>query len=385
MNRDKINLAVLTGVKEKADEVMNPGLGKNLRFVIFGFTKDRESVIPLVEGTKSNNWEADWTSFKNSLPEVDVAAAVYNFPYWVSDTQFTEESILITWRPDDVDPREIARGGYFLGSIILSTKGVKQKFALSTIDESYNDYCVQVMGIDAGFCGMERDFHNCPFGPTPQSGKGKGSSSDRRVTGGILSPCDASECDGATFEEFKDAAPGSMPDTCCNYITDFCKKNMDFPGCHPVSMTNIELLCEITDPDEIPTVFVDPNYTACDKAVCGEPCTLFDEPSDTFTKCSGCPVNMHKYEEHNNMVMQCHPEALGFQDRRCCGLSAECTDGLSKDECDTLDVFECKHMDHNLCAGFVEEQERLLAEQEQAKKDLLAALEEEEEEEDDEE
>jgi len=367
MNRDRFNFAVMKGVQEKAQEVMDPTLGKDLRFAIFGFTKDRESVIPIIEKAKSNDWEADWSSFKNSLPEADIAAAVYNFPYWVSDSEFTEESILITWRPDNVDPRELARGGYFLGSVILSTKGVQRKFALTSIDESYSNYCVSVMGIDSDFCAMERDFHNCPFGPSSEDAED------------MQSPCDATECDGATFEDYKEAAPGSMPDSCCDYVADFCQVYEDFPGCHPVSMINFELLCKIKDPDQVPTVFVDPDYIACEEE-CKQPCTMFDDPKDTFEKCSACPSDLMKHEEYDNVVMQCHPEALGFRLSRCCGFSEECTSDLSQDECETLESFSCKFIDHYQCVGLVQQQQVSAEEVEAAEAARIASLETEEEE-----
>jgi hypothetical protein len=259
-NRDKARLAVTDGVIEKVKEVLSEK--GDLRLVTLGFNADKTKIVPLVQGKSSSNWPEDWEAFRNSLPESDVAAAVYNFPYWINDDKFAVEPVLITWKPvKGVEPREMARAGYFLGAIMLATKGVNRKFALQNIGDKYGEFCKYTMKVKAEDCDLERTFHSCPFAKTDPK-----------------SPCMAGECAGATYQAGGD---GAVPKECCEYITEFCRTKPKYKGCGNAVTSQIEGMCNQPPPDETPTVLVVPKEEAkCDDA-CQKPCALFKNKGET--------------------------------------------------------------------------------------------------------
>lgn len=331
-NRDKRRFAVTDGVGEKAKLVMAGG--SDLRFVTFGFNADKSKAIPLVQGKASSNWGDDWEAFRNSLPEHDIAAAVYNFPYWVDDDSYAVEPILVTWKPKGVTKRELARAGYFLGAILLKTKGVNRKFALDEIGDTYEDFCIGTMEVNKKFCQLERVFHSCPY--------------DRAAPKG---PCKAKQCAGATYQAGGD---GAIPKECCTFITEWCRANPKSAGCGNVVSDNVDLICKAPPPDETPTVLAVPEKAAkCDTVACQQACARFDKPEDTWKKCASCPTD---YKRRNGKAMMCHPKALGFLKMRCCGAAKECAKDLDKVTCNTLEAFKCQFVEHLQCPALIVKQ-----------------------------
>lgn len=211
-NRNKGQLAAVPGVMEKTQEVLNMTSGDDLRYAIFSFTPCCENdcgeckIVPTVQGQRSADWAADWKSFNNALPEDSVAAAVYNFEYFTGESSTANKPILITWAPPQTSDKQLARAGYYLGSVILATDGVSEHYPLQEMGEGYMDFCTDVLQIDSDMCAKEGDFHNCPFendaGLAPEG-----------------TPCEAPQCDGAAFTNPDlSADEGTIPDECCAYI-----------------------------------------------------------------------------------------------------------------------------------------------------------------------
>lgn len=350
-NRNKGSLAAVPGVEEKTQEVLN--MTKNgLRYSIFSFIPccaddcAECKIIPTVQGKASDDWAADWSSFTNALPESNVAAAVYNFEYFTGDAVTANKPVLITWAPPAETNKELARAGYYLGSVILATDGVHQHFPLREIAESYNSFCRDTMGISGEDCAREGDFHNCPF------------EGDEEIEG---TPCDAPVCDGAAFTNPDSAADeGTIPEECCQFIDDFCheSENIDNHGCHPVTVRAITRLCLNAQPDETPEMIIPADEeVVCDDA-CIQPCAFFEDENDTWKQCSGCRTDGQQDAE-TGLVYQCYPRAIGFELNRCCGMADECksADSQSFDVCNTLEDFLCEWTEHVDCPELVRQQE----------------------------
>lgn len=345
-NGDKAGLAVTDGVAEKTAEVLNMTVGEDLRWAIFGFDNDRESIIPYSQGKATSDWGKDFEVFKHALPKSDIAAAVYNFPYWQDDDTYTVQSILLTFKPEGIDRREMARAGYFLGSILLSTKGVQSHFALESVSESYAEMCETTMGIEPELCALEKAFHNCPF---------DGEGTDET----LVTPCDFESCDGATFADVMTAGPGTIPTPCCDEIKSYCEKaGIDAPGCSASTMEDIDALCAnqvVVIPD---TIITPEEEQICDEK-CLQPCTLIGGPENTYKLCSACPTDGLPVE---GQLYKCHPKALGFEMQRCCGVDEKCGGEMTEFGCGSIDYeLSCKWMTHMDCPQYKEDVTRSMS------------------------
>jgi len=351
-NRNKGTLAAVPGVLEKTHEVLNM-TENGLRWAIFSFIPCCDDdcseckIIPTVQGKASSDWTADWVSFTNALPEHEVAAAVYNFEYFVDESSSESKPVLITWAPPGTNNKDLARAGYYLGSVILATDGVHSHYPLQEMSETYQQFCTEVVGIDDKMCSLEGSFHNCPF--IPFSGFGKDGN-----------PCEVDQCEGASFVNPSDPVAddeGVIPADCCTFIHDWCHtpENVNSAGCHPVTLRSVTKLCDNKPIDETPTVVLpDDEEEICDDK-CLEPCVFFSDPNDTWKECSGCPTDGQK---HKGKVYQCYPGGQGFENFRCCGVHDECKKEESQTAmaCDTLESFECGWMEHLKCAHYEQQQ-----------------------------
>jgi len=344
-NRNKGQLAAVPGVMEKTQEVLNMTSGDDLRYAIFSFTPCCENdcgeckIVPTVQGQRSADWAADWKSFNNALPEDSVAAAVYNFEYFTGESSTANKPILITWAPPQTSDKQLARAGYYLGSVILATDGVSEHYPLQEMGEGYMDFCTDVLQIDSDMCAKEGDFHNCPFendaGLAPEG-----------------TPCDAPQCDGAAFTNPDlSADEGTIPDECCAYIKDYCAngENMESPGCHPVTLRSVTRLCAIEEPDETPDLILPEDEEQLCTDDCMQPCAFFESEDATWQKCSACPTDGLVGDA--GFAAQCYPGAIGFKNERCCGIADECNtaEAASALACDTLEDFGCVWLEHNQC------------------------------------
>jgi len=346
-NRNKGTLAAVPGVMEKTQEVLNMTT-YGLRYAVFSFTPCCENdcgeckIVPTVQGMASDDWAMDWTSFTNALPENSVAAAVYNFEYFTGESATANKPILITWAPPKTDDKQLARAGYYLGSVILATEGVHEHYPLKEMGEGYMDFCSDVLDIDRRLCAQEGEFHNCPFendaGGAPQG-----------------TPCEAPQCDGAAFSNPNSAADeGTIPEECCDYIETYCRDPANVntsPGCHPVTLRSVTRLCGFQQPDETPELILpDDEEQPCDASACMQPCAFFEDENDTWKKCAGCRTDKQKDPE-TGLVYQCYPGAIGFEMNRCCGIAPECAAAESQTglACDTLEEFGCVWLEHRDC------------------------------------
>jgi len=351
-NRNKGSLAAVPGVMEKTQEVMN--MTKNgLRYSIFSFIPCCEEdckeckIIPTVQGKASDDWTEDWQSFTNALPENDVAAAVYNFEYFTGESSTANKPILITWAPAGEDNKELARAGYYLGSVILATDGVHSHYPLQAIGETYMTFCTETLGIDEDDCGREGDFHNCPF-------------VDAEGVGTEGNPCAATECDGAAFTNPDMAADeGTVPEECCTLIDAFCKdpENFEEAGCHPVTMRAMTRLCMNIQPDETPEVILPADELQECEDACIQPCAFFETDDATWQQCSGCRTD-GLVDTETGLSYQCYPHAIGFEENRCCGMAEECQAVEAQNDmtCNTLEEFECQWLLHSECPDLVAQQ-----------------------------
>jgi len=351
-NRNKGTLAAVPGVLEKTQEVLNM-TENGLRYAIFSFIPCCDDdcseckIIPTVQGKASADWTEDWQSFVNALPEDEVAAAVYNFEYFVDESTSETKPVLITWAPPGTENKDLARAGYYLGSVILATDGVHSHYPLQEIHETYNEFCTEVVGISDTMCSLEGRFHNCPF--IPFAGVGKDGN-----------PCEAKVCDGAAFVNPDSKAAndeGIIPAECCTFITEWCHdgENVSGAGCHPTTLRSVTRLCDNKEIDETPELILPKGEEELCEDTCIEPCVFFSDPNDTWKKCSGCPTDglIHKGKSY-----QCYPGGHGFEEYRCCGVADECTAKAAQSDmsCNTLEDFDCVWVEHLECADIIREQ-----------------------------
>lgn len=407
-------------VAEKTAEVVNV-TENGLRWAIFGFDStegdDVRTIVPLMQGKATDDWRGDWDRFIAALPENDCAAAVYNFQYWVAaqsnmvtdaDGVETEEidpeyfdldPLLITWAPASIEAREVARYGYYLGALIVATDHPDPDFDLEVIgldgldgegygafnDEGgngYKNFCMYREaqkgreGADAEeVCDMIDDFHNCPFTDAEQV--------QVSTEVAVVNPCVTSEvqqCRGAQFiapdPNDPETVAGAMTWECCAYIQDFCGQiegaGLEVAGCNTDALDTITALCESRAPEDEIECMGDCGAVPCDGTAevstyqsapdCAQPCPLMDSPADTFQKCSGCPTN--GLPQPNGLTYQCHKEAFGFLDMRCCGLHPECEDAANQNEesCNTFDsgvdlnAKRCSWTKHAQCQAVIDTQ-----------------------------
>jgi len=358
-------------VREVALKILNMTV-YGLRWAVFGFNLNKDMMVPLTAGPATADWEKDFKMFANALPEADAAVAVYNFEYWVTAEETALEPIMITWAPKGMDPKEYARAGYFLGNMILELNtdegristtfngkgdsvGAQKKghavapdrtgfsgpYRLDGISDTYLEFCMNEMGLSNHDCNLESGFHNCPF------------ESEDPLEWTEANPCRKAECDGAAFTnpEADGVDAGAIPQACCDYIeTEFCQDAAHAlgMGCHPVTLTVIDKLCEIPAPAEPVVMFTTVEQSTACEPECVQPCTLFEDINDTWRKCEGCNTDLT--EDENGQVSQCYPGAYKYEMNTCCGiaLDAEGQNTCGKDEylfsemCNLMEYYDCK-------------------------------------------
>lgn len=348
-NRDRLARAPVPGVMEKSAEVANI-TSFGLRWVIFGFTTQRDQIIPLMQGRATDDWEKDFITFKNALPKNDVAGGLYNFEYWDDDESRETKVVLVSWRPESVTDREEARAGFYLGSLMVATDDyVEEHYPMTTMHDNYFEFCSQTMGIPIKQCALDKRFHNCPFNT--------GNDEDSNLPHD--NPCVMESCQGSTFQDPNAALDGAIPQACCDYIVeDFCMdaENMANHGCHPTTVAAITKLCELPPIPEVPELLVTPEEEQLCLDDCANSCRTFDDPNDTWKKCSACPIDGLAHDLDGDgpnpaLVYQCHSDALGFEMERCCGIAPECgaPDAQADFMCGALEYFECGWVDHRDC------------------------------------
>jgi len=353
-NRDRMRLAAVPGVMEKAAEVSNM-TAFGLRWAIFGFDNERNKILPTMQGRATDDWEKDFLAFKNALPNDDVAAAIYNFEFWSDEESKENMPILVSWRPESLEPREEARAGYYLGSLMVATDDyVVQHYPMDSMNENYFEFCSKTMEIPIKQCSLDKDFHNCPFGHTGEDGAVAELQEDN--------PCRDDRCQGATFQDPDTVLDGAIPQACCTYILDvYCRDpmNIDNHGCHPTVLSTMEKECEIPIIHEVPELLVTPEDEQLCLDECIQPCSLFEDPNDTWRKCSGCAVDGQLHDmlleagqdASEERAYQCHSDAIGFVMQRCCGIAPECATESSQTDfmCAALEYYECEWVEHRDC------------------------------------
>lgn len=219
-NKDKATYSPVAG-RDLVESVIEDS---SKRFAVFRFTPDKSMIVPTVTLDATMDWTGDWNAFTAALPEEDLAAGVYNFPYWVDADNYDVTSIMFTWAPSSLDPRAMARAGYFLGSAALLAKGVDGVVAINSLEQTYYQTCQSINEIDDELCDLAGEAHGCPFN-------------------GDASPCTQPVCDGASL--VNGGAPGSVSDDCCDAMKSFCAipGNAGNKGCHVVVKTNWERAC----------------------------------------------------------------------------------------------------------------------------------------------
>lgn len=358
--RDKARMAPAPGVREKAQEVI-PADGETpyLRYAVFGFNGDKSAVIPLMQGLASYDWSLDFDQFVNAVPEDSISASVYNFEYWESEDVMVNRPVLITYEPLQTNDREVARMGYFLGSVVLATKGVDDHVALvadfahsKVSDLNYYAFCTTQMDINPNQCSLEKAFHNCPFDQTHPN-----------------SPCNTPQCNGAEYITYPldgiNCVSGSdlcfagvISTGCCNKYRSFCAANPDELGCHPTTTISLEKWCEdtmATPPvaQAVPLILPE-SFQLCLEH-CQQPCALFENREDTWKDCAGCPTSGLPDPDNFGLTFKCHQDSLGFEKKRCCGDGALCAEALSQSElaCEALEYAGCAWVDHLECPAAV--------------------------------
>jgi len=390
----------------------------NQRWAIFGFDRAEEEIVPLMTGQATFDWEKDFRLFKNALPEDAAVLAVYNFQYWVSEQEIESDPIMITWCPKALPPEKVATAGYYLGAEILALNaldegrinteriitgkkgavhggplaranmndaigkakgqgfadpperlGFSGPYRMESISETYSDFCENEMMVPPEYCALDNHFHDCPFDKADSE---KCQNDSERC--GLFepdgtesqSPCDLPVCAGAEFGKPFDARP-EIPQACCDYIfKEFCAvqrpdgmKGLGFghPGCHHVTLSALKHLCEGAEP--VDTLHLgDLSYEAfgnCDDR-CYQSCVFFDDPTDTYKMCDGCPVD-GDYQCHPGDEANSIQPAYGYMTGMCCGFNPKCgeKDGSGKpifaddDSCATQEYNNCIWMEQTHC------------------------------------
>lgn len=384
------------GVRALGLDVLNMTVS-GLRWGIMGFNSDKTEIIPLVAGKATADWERDFKQFTNALPEEAAAVGVYNFEYWADDMSTEVEPVMITWAPKCVkagpmggkckglDPREEARAGYYLPGIILALDtdegrtntewgaitndkigqkdetmaagpertGYSGPYRLDEISDTYMNFCQKEMGLPEKQCSLERSFHNCPF------------ESEDEKDWTDENPCKQAACDGDSFQNPEGAQAGTISQGCCDYIEDvFCADPANYAtsGCHQVTLTAIDKLCEIPNPAEEP--IIEANWADIQQCLpeCASACNIIveqGEAADTWKKCEGCAQDLMPDENAENpgQISQCFPGALGYEMNTCCGneltddgeFFCEQDENLSAEVCNMLEYFDCKWMPQADC------------------------------------
>jgi len=369
-------------VRELGIKVLNMTVN-GLRWAIFGFNVQKTEIIPLTAGPATADWDKDFKMMTNALPEMDAAVAVYNFEYWADSESTGVEPLMITWAPHGIDPRDEARAGYYLPGIILALNtdegrinteridtganndniGKTQKghepyehggfsgpYRLDSISDTYRQFCHIEMGLSEKECSLENSFHNCPF------------ESEDEAEWTDSNPCKQKVCEGDSFQPAEDAEAGTISQACCDYIEkEFCTdpEHYGTMGCHEVTLTAIDKLCEIPQPAE--PVIVEFHWAQEVRCApqCADSCKTFEDPNDTWRMCEGCHIDLMPDDDAENkgQISQCYPGALGYEMNTCCGneltqdgeFFCEQAENLSYEVCNMLEYYDCKWLPQKEC------------------------------------
>jgi len=394
-NRNRATLSkVDPEVRELGLKVLNMTVN-GLRWAIMGFDRRREEIIPLTSGPATADWEKDFKMFTNALPEASAAVGVYNFEYWVDDESTGVEPIMITWAPQHLTDFEEARAGYYLPGIILAlntdegrintmkmggthttdTVGKQKKghatyehtgfsgpYRLEAISDTYEEFCKNEMGMPEKDCALEKGFHNCPF------------ESEDEAEWTDANPCKRTECDGASFVRPEGALPGTIPQSCCDYISKtFCADPANYAtmGCHQVTQAAIDRLCEIPKPAEPVNIEWSWAEEAKCTTMCANACGTFLKPEKTWQNCEGCRMDLEPDPNAQNpgQISLCYPGAVRYEMNTCCG-NAKTEDGaffceqeenLSAEACNLLEYFQCQWIEQKDCPELKRSQDMLEA------------------------
>ena len=113
--------------------------------------------LPWLPGKATEDWDADFLAFRNALPPTEVAAAIFNFEWWVDQDAKDKSTVLVSWRPEGLAARQVAQAGYYLGSLIAATDPyVERHLSIDSIQETYYEFCVHAMHLGATECNLER-------------------------------------------------------------------------------------------------------------------------------------------------------------------------------------------------------------------------------------
>jgi len=413
-NRGRLDMGQIDpGVRELGKEVLNMTVS-GLRWAIFGFDARKTKIQPLTAGPATADWDKDFKMFTNALPENGAAVGVYNFEYWVDDQSTGLEQIMITWAPHcdrtnwmteakrrdpciGLSEREEAQAGYFLPGVILALNmyegrvntlkmpgheeslndniGAQKKgyapvpegdffsgpYRLESISDTYYEFCNVEMGLPEKDCALEKGFHNCPF------------ESEDEEQWTDANPCKQPVCGGDEFTRPEGAEPGTISQGCCDYIEDkFCADPANYAtvGCHAVTLTAIDKLCEVPNPPEPVVVEFHWSDEARCSGLCADPCALLAErrgPNDTWRLCEGCRMDLMPDENADNpgQISQCYPGALGYEMNTCCGnaendehaLFCQSEQNLSAEVCNMLEYYDCKWIPQADCPEEIKRQD----------------------------
>lgn len=224
-------------------------------------------------------------------------------------------------------------------------QGFSGPFRLDSISDTYHEFCTNEMGMMPHECDLEKSFHNCPF------------ESEDPFDWTDANPCKHEVCAGDSFQNPDTAIAGTISQACCDYIEkDFCADPANYAtmGCHQVTLTAIDKLCEIPMPAEPVIVETTWSEEAVCRPECADSCNTFEDPNDTWRKCEGCRMDLMPDENADNagQISQCYPGAIHYEMNTCCGneLTAdgdffcEQAENLSAETCNLLEYYECKWM-----------------------------------------
>lgn len=326
-NRDKMALAPLQGVDEAAADILSEE--SKTRGIVITFDPSRTKMVASVRIPKTDDWKKDWNSLLDALPEDDVAAAIYSFPFWEGPAAESSKPVLFTSRPKTVDFKEQYLAGYFLGPLIIATEGVHK--VKSVEGENYFEMC-RKLRIDDSNCELENQFHDCPFA---------GDDSE-------VNPCTQKDengkavCGGSFIEEEVDT--GSISKACCTVIDEYCGADSERMGCRGDTLEMIVANCNAPMPEPEVTPLMEFYLTQVCAPICGvKKCVDFEEPGDTYVKCAGCTGDFK--------TSKCSPTQPGFMEYRCAGVSDDCVNSKNEVECAIFGDL-CMWATHEVAADF---------------------------------
>lgn len=378
-------------VREVGLKVLNMTVN-HLRWAIIGFNLNQDTIIPLMTGTATNDWETDFIQFRNALPNDEAVVAVYNFEYWLDETETELDPIMITWAPPNMDPAALANAGYFLGAEILALNtdegrinteaintgtgndnigkdkgkgfakapertGFSGPYRLASMSETYGQFCEEEMALGPKICSLDKVFHNCPF------------ESEDEAMWTDANPCKQDACAGGVFGN-PDAVEldvgRTIPDACCDYIKDdFCAAakadgsvgaGVGEMGCHPSTVVALGKLCEAYEAPKLQVIKGSYDDLKNCNEECRSSCMLFTDPNDTFKNCDGCAID-GVFDEATGQTSQCFPGAYGYVMDMCCGFNPECVTFDNAALCGTQEYNQCAWTAQLECQDLKDEQE----------------------------